>query len=294
METEKFPNFYTNLTESNDFFQNKILVLSPQNDLNINKGNYEQKLKEDNEKFNFFIPLEQNNQVTHGSHIRNGEMPPPESKIQKKVNYLNHKFVISETEDISLDKLLAINQPSNNIDTTFTNLQTKIQENEQKCFRSVPRQGESILKTSENQTKKFITNDDHKIRPIAPKLLPNIIRTNPVIQKRKISETENNFIEQQQQQQQKNSLHGKVIPISQVDDKKNVQKITAATNINRQFIKIPISALPNIEKGDNNKLESKNGIDNGSKALSNSFVLNIVNMVANNPEITQKSEINHR
>lgn len=71
-----------------------------------------------------------------------------------------------------------------------------------------------------------------------------------------------------------------------------VGKTGETKQINRRLIKIPLSAFQSVDQTNGGSVAGDGGA--GDKNGSKNLVLNIVNMVANNPEITQRTEINHR
>lgn len=266
--------------------------------------------------FGCFVPINQNDKITLTNHgetklddIKMSTMNPP--KIQKRVNYLNHKFVISETEDISLDKLLSA-PGKDHLNTNFLELKSKLQKSKSpNTFYRTPKQGESILKSTvvqEIHGKKVFCVENNKMKPIlSPTVSSGIFRSHNRIKRSKIEETSgpespSNILISK-------SIQSKIIPKSQIENitstkisnekpatvtSQNSETSVNNRNYNRQFIKIPLSVLPVLKKASaNNEI---NGLGNNlkSKLSSNNLVLNIVNMVANNPEITQKTEIIHK
>lgn len=328
-----------NVSHGEETFEKSVLGSIVQTDI-VNREETQQASPD----FGCFVPNPVNHNVNLTSHeVGSGNnnsrellMEPP--KIQKRVNYLNHKFVISETEDISLDKLLAINPANDNLETNFLEIKSQLQRisppnvKPVTAARPLPRQGESILKVpatinaAEVQCKKVFFVDDNKMKQVlSSKISSGIFRsTANVAKKRKLSETEvcagggGGSLNGSQSTAPSNillskSAHGKIVPksshieeLSAKSTKVEADKSTAGSNstiggavplsngsYNRQFIKIPLSALPVLDKAN-----GKNGLSNigdnlKAKLSSNNLVLNIVNMVANNPEITQKTEIDH-
>lgn len=302
----------------NNFDQSQELIIKDlENSMNFIKTDLNSHSTVNNMKSDYgcFIPIEQNNKLTSHDkiHIQSNQNLP---KIKKKVNYLNHKFVISETEDISLDKLLS-STSNENLESNLLEMKTKINASKPKLPAVLPRppkQGESILKSTINQDihKKIYCVENNKMKPITSTAVSSgIFRAKkPKYSENKCTELSNILISK--------NMQGKIVHKSQIEEITTPLKIdnekpatvtslntTSTTddvltnlknggNYNRQFIKIPLSVLPALDKVDGN--DKVNGICDNLKAklTTNNLVLNIVNMVTNNPEITKNSEIIHR
>lgn len=127
-------------------------------------------------KQNYFIPLSSKTKNSDFLSINEIETSKPEDNdddevqrgptdteseeknrnIQKTVNYFNHKFVISETEDISVDTLLSLNE---NNSTTTTTTTTNV------------KQPKAILKNSIQEiSRRIVVNNSNPVNNNIPSL----------------------------------------------------------------------------------------------------------------------------
>lgn len=140
------------------------------------------------------------------------------NKIQKTVNYFNHKFVISDTEDISVDTLISQQQP-------------QIYNSKKPKIDIKPKAKESLLKTDLDnekfkknyQNKIFIIKDGQMIPILSPIVLNSgIFRSKNILSKKTLDE----FIEIKPRENvvYTNTIKGKILTLKNFE--KQIKKTT--------------------------------------------------------------------
>lgn len=155
-----------------------------------------------------------------------------ENKIQKTVNYFNHKFVISDTEDISVESLIS-QQPQ-----IYNTKKRKIEPK----FEIKPKVKESLLKTEKNCQKKiFIIKDGQMIPILSPIVLNSgIFRSKTNLIKRDLEE----FIEIKPRENvvYTNTIKGKILTLKNFE--KQINKTTTISIKQSSATPKPISSKP--------------------------------------------------
>lgn len=168
------------------------------------------------------------------------------NKIQKTVNYFNHKFVISDTEDISVESLISQQPQINNLKKRKIEPKIEIK----------PKIKESLLKTDIEKLKKnyqnkiFIIKDGQMIPILSPIINSGIFRSKKNVTKKDLEE----FIEIKPRENvvYTNTIKGKILTLKnfekQINKTKTIsikQSLPTPKIVTKQITSKPVEIIPN-------------------------------------------------